>query len=312
MDGCVAERRSRIVCVGGANVDRKARAFETIRFRESNPVSVSRTGGGVAGNIAANLTQLGVHTTLLTVVGDDPEGVWLVEEMRRRGIDTESIVRLPGERTGSYTAVLDHTGEMALALADMHIFDRFGVEMLERRWDLLAASDAVVMDTNVSAELLSYAIERCGTERIPLCINPVSAIKAKKLPKRLSGVEMLAANRAEAEALTGVEIAAVDDAYRAAERLLAAGVGRAVVTMGAEGVVWADRSGSGRLRSPVVPVVDVTGAGDALMSGVIYGIARRAALEEACRWGVNAAALTVQSERTVTSISAEQIGANAI
>lgn len=303
-------RERRIVCIGGANIDTKARSLHPIRFQESNPVTVTRTSGGVARNIAENLAQLGAAASLMTIVGDDPEGQRLLDDCTRCGIDVGLSIVMPGESTGTYTVVLDQAGEMVVALAGMQIFDRFVSGMLASRWSAVAAAEWVMTDTNVTEEALRYAIERCREERLRLCINPVSAAKVKKLPRQLAGVALLVANRNEAEILTGVSIDSAEDALRASERLLRAGVKQAVVTMGKAGAVWANDGGDGHLLPRDVRVADVTGAGDALMSGVLYGLLRHESLETACRWGMNAAALTIQSDKTVAKLSAERIAEN--
>lgn len=300
-------RQPRIVCIGGANIDTKAKSLQPIRFQESNPVTVKRTSGGVARNIAENVAQLGAATSLLTIVGDDPDGKLLLDDCKRCGIDVGLSIVMPGEATGTYTAVLDHAGEMVVALAGMHIFDRFTIGMLASRWSAVAAADWVMADTNITEEALRYVIERCGQDQLPLCINPVSAVKVRKLPQQLAGVTLIVANRNEAEVLTGVGISGTEDAYRACERLLRAGVKQAVITMGQEGAVWSSGEGSGHHLPPIVQVADVTGAGDALMAGVLCGLLQHEPLETACRWGMSAAALTIQSDRTVAKLSAERV-----
>ena len=49
---------------------------------------------------------------------------------------------------------------------------------------------------------------------------------------------------------------------------------------------------------PALPATprDVTGAGDALVSGTLYGLSGGLALEDAARLGLAAAAITVESE----------------
>ena len=62
-----------IICIGGANVDRKFYAKHEIANGTSNPVKSSRTIGGVARNIAENLGRLGEKVELISVRGSDSE-----------------------------------------------------------------------------------------------------------------------------------------------------------------------------------------------------------------------------------------------
>lgn len=297
----------RIICVGGANVDRKAISDSTIVPGDSNPVRISIGFGGVARNIADNLVRLGVPTSLCTAVGDDPDGRRILEDLRRRGVGTDMLSVVPEASTGSYTALIDPEGELKVAFVDMEIMEHLTSELLDRYWHALAASEFVVIDANLPEETLRNVIRRCREQGVPLCVNPVSSVKMNRLPADLRGVRLLIANRNEAETYTGRSIRSADDAVRAAAALLRCGAGQVVITLGGEGLVWADETGSGHLLPPHARVVDVTGAGDALMAGVLFGLLDRQSLAEACRWGMRASARTIQSHGTVVDLDPDYV-----
>src|SRR3954466_3660607 len=104
-----------IVCIGGANLDRKLRPLSKLKMATSNPARQDESFGGVARNIAENLARLSAPVALLTVVGDDSSGRALLEHAENIGIDTRGTLRLSGTCSGTYTAVLDDHGEMMLA-----------------------------------------------------------------------------------------------------------------------------------------------------------------------------------------------------
>ena len=58
---------SRVICIGGAAVDRKYRALSSLRPATSNPVTSERSFGGVARNVAENTARLGTAAAALTV-----------------------------------------------------------------------------------------------------------------------------------------------------------------------------------------------------------------------------------------------------
>src|SRR5690606_24733751 len=62
-----------VVCIGGANVDRKFRMEKPAQMGTSNPASVTRSVGGVARNVAENLGRLGHRVKLMSIAGNDPE-----------------------------------------------------------------------------------------------------------------------------------------------------------------------------------------------------------------------------------------------
>ena len=57
-------------------------------------------------------------------------------------------------------------------------------------------------------------------------------------------------------------------------------------------------------------VINVNGAGDAFMAGIIYGLQQQFSLRNACQWGAAAAAFTVSSPDTVAeSLTSTQLQA---
>src|SRR5918993_2707283 len=110
---------SRVLCIGGAAVDRKYRALDSIRPGTSNPVRSERSFGGVARNVAENLARLGVATALVSLVGDDGAGRAIRAHLGRAGVDTRFVAVADGQATAEYLAVLPPSGELAFGLAEM-------------------------------------------------------------------------------------------------------------------------------------------------------------------------------------------------
>jgi D-beta-D-heptose 7-phosphate kinase/D-beta-D-heptose 1-phosphate adenosyltransferase len=62
-------------------------------------VSARRDRPGGAANSAVNVRSLGARVSLLSVIGDDPEGAILLDGLRRRDVETTQILTQPGRRT---------------------------------------------------------------------------------------------------------------------------------------------------------------------------------------------------------------------
>lgn len=304
---------ARVVCIGGANVDRKMRCLEPARWHTSNPVLVSESCGGVARNVAENLGRLGCHPLLLTAVGKDREGAWLLAETGAQGVETGQTLRVAGARTGSYTAVLEPSGELAIALNEMSVTEELTAEALATRWEPIAAAGLVFADTNLAEATLAYLIARCRDEGLRLVVDPVSAIKVARLPQRLDGVSMVLPDRLEAAALAGLPGTDAGAETREAWGVLAAGIQArgaqsVVISLGAAGLFYASPDATFQLPAFAGPVVDVTGAGDALAAGVLLGLLAGEPPEQCCRLGLAAAALTVRSAHSVApEMSAETL-----
>ncbi|MET3574434.1 PfkB family carbohydrate kinase [Bhargavaea ullalensis] len=296
----VLAEENRVTVIGGANVDRKFHLKAPVQAGTSNPATVSVSIGGVARNVAENLGRLGHPVSLLTVAGRDAD--WQrIEEASAGHIDLSHAALLPGRTTGSYSAVLNPDGEMAVALADMAVYDDLTPDYIDAHRAALAGSALIVIDLNCPADTVRHVQRIARENRIPLAVVPVSSPKMDRMPDSLDGVSWFICNRDEAETYTGIPVR--DDAsWREAVRiLLNKGCGSVAVTAGPGGVMAGEQGGEVR-RFPAVAdvrVEDVTGAGDAFVSGVLHGHLAGRPFEESIRLGLVNAAKTLGSLHTV-------------
>lgn len=303
----------RIACIGGISLDRKLRSVLGIRFGTSNPVSGTVAPGGVARNVAHGLARLGCSVSLYSSVGDDASGAGLLDELRADGVDVAGVKRSDRHPTASYTAVLEPDGRLAIGLADMEIFTSLDTTWADEIHAELAAADHWFVETNLPAATLERLLGEPPPD-VRVVADPVSVPKAKRLIPVLKAVHALFPDREEALAMAraggapaAVEMVSapsarrrlrevgheVDEVAGAAAALRDLGAGIVVVSLGAHGVYVDD--GARRDQVPAIPprrVADVTGAGDALVAGYLYGLACQA--PEPLRLGLAAASLAVE------------------
>ena len=331
---------ARVVCVGGAVVDRHLHLHAPPVAGTSNPARGSSSAGGVARNVAENLALLGVPVRLVSRVGDDEAGHGLVRGLAARGVEVSAVAVVPGEGTAQYVAVLDPDGELVLGVAAMDVLDGLTPADLDAAWPA-AASAWVLLDCNLPAAVLTAALRRAVADGTPVAVEAVSTPKVVRLAvgtaagtasgsaagppsgtpgtlagtPALAGIAVLFGNLAEAAALAAaLGLATGDDSVSAgdpgaggdgpapeglAAALVGAGARAVVLTLGARGAVVADGSGVRPLPARAVRVVDVTGAGDALVAATLAGLVAGADLDAAVRAGVEAATRTVQSPLSV-------------
>src|SRR4029450_5129112 len=121
---------------------------------------------------------------------------------------------------------------------------------------------------------------------LALVVNPAPA---RPLPAALPGAHaIIVANHGEARALTGET-----DPYLAARALADLNGAPAIVTLGAEGALVVDGNRALRIKAPPVEAIDTTGAGDAFVGAFVAELARGAAVSNAARFAVAAAAISV-------------------
>ncbi len=302
----------RIICFGGAAVDRKYTAHDAIRTGTSNPASGSSDFGGVAQNVAANLARLGVGTSLVSVVGDDSHGRSLIRHLGDLGIDAEGVRLVPECRTAEYVALLHPDRSLAVGMADMAIFDLLVLDDLSRALSRLGPADWIFADGNLPAKVLATLIEGTIRGSAKLAIDPVSAPKAERLPPNLSGIDLLFLNFDEAAAVLRVPVAGLSP-ESAVRQLRIRGAGEIALFLGARGLVVCDASDDvSYLASVPANVVDVTGAGDAAIAATLAWRLGGATSIAAARTGTLAAALTIEQEGSAhPGLSQELLAATA-
>lgn len=152
-----------VICIGGANVDRKFLMDRPAQMGTSNPASVSGSVGGVARNVAENLGRLGNSVKLLSIVGNDPE--WnLIEAASSPFMSTELTKAMDGLSTGTYTAILEPDGEMLLAMADMKIYDSLTPDHISKNDSTLLSAAFLVIDLNCPLKQWNM----CGSWHSPI------------------------------------------------------------------------------------------------------------------------------------------------
>ena len=296
-DQVTAGGAMRVACVGGLNRDIRARSNAPLERGTSTPGIVRRDTGGVAGNIARSLGRLGAGVTIFSVVGEDPAGVTIAADLRHDGVDTSHLRVTTAAPTSTYVALLDERGELVGAVADMSAMDQADAAWIAQIEQNLAAFDAWAVDANLPASALDRLLG--GRPFGPLVlVDPVSPAKAIRLRHLLPKIDVLTPDRSEAAALTGRDIEDRAGAHAAAAALVDAGATTVLLKLGSDGLVVGDATGTTHLAAiPPRRVVDVTGAGDALAAGYLYGSSIGAHNPE--RWGLAAASLTVEINRSV-------------
>lgn len=302
--GYIVTRSPYVTVVGGMNMDIGGRPYKKLVAKDSNPGAVRMSPGGVGRNIAHNMSLLGLDVRLLTAFGDDVYAQKLAAVCGELGIDISQSPVIPGGHTSTYLFVNDESGDMQLAVSDMDIYDHLTPQVLQSRRQLLDGSQVVVLDTNLPAETVAWVAENC---RAPIFADPVSSAKAEKLRPVLGRLHTLKPNRIEAELLSGVAISDDASLRRAADALLETGLHRVFISLGADGVFAADRSGQVlHLPAPEGNIVSTTGCGDSFMAALAWAYLQGSDLERSARAGLAASTITMASADTINPAMSEE------
>jgi pseudouridine kinase len=306
MNPLVSEFEGYVLVVGSAGIDVKGRPPAPFEVETFNLGRVRNSVGGVARNIAENLTRLEVQTILLSAVGEDAEGDRVLRESSATGINCDYVRRVPGARTGSNIALLREDGQLHIGISDFEIANAIDSDYILQHELLFAAAALVVIDATLSPDALDTLFEITTRYKLRVCADPTTPAFAGKLANYIPQLYLIVPNAAETRALCEIDITAAGEpeskralATTIAQDLLRRGAKIAVVTLGTRGLVYAHSSGSGFIRAANVEVTDPTGAGDAFSAGLIFGLLHEMELDDAMRLGATAAALTVTARETV-------------
>ena len=294
--GYILPEADQVVCIGGAAINRKYHAKEAIIGATSNPSTSSRNFGGVARNVAESLARLRANVKLISLLGDDEAGNAISRYMVGLGVDVSQTVVSKDAVTAEYVAILDDTNELHIAVASMDAFDGIDLKVLENVWPHVASSSWVFADCNLPQQTIHALLQRKGGAAFRLAVDTVSVPKAARLPADLTAIDVLFTNVDEARAILKTSDGSPVELAR---RLKEMGAGNVILTMGAEGHLLQTEEGTFETSSISTDPVDVTGAGDALMSGTIHGLMNGMAIEDAARIGVVLSSLTVEADLDV-------------
>jgi pseudouridine kinase len=292
-----------VVLIGSSCFDIKGTVPDAFHPGTSNPGRVRISLGGTARNIAENLARLDVPTRLLTAVGDDELGRQIVRRTRAAGVVLADDQLVISDRlsTGAYLALLEDDGQLIAGLDDTQVAHCITPRHVHGWRRYLREASLVVVDANLRPQTIGTVVRLCQRYGVGVCLDPVSVSLSARIAPYLDGAVLTTPNMREAAALAGRPVATYEDALLAARRLQDQGVGTVVVTMARAGAVYVDAEASGRVPALDARVVDATGAGDAMTSGVIFGMLNGFPLDEAVGFGAAMAALTMDTSQTVRS-----------
>ena len=290
----------RLLCIGDLNADVTITAPGGISVGSDTPGTVVMSGGGSAANVAARAAAAGLAARFAGVVGDDPLGDFLVDELAGHGVDVRAT-RRTGVASRAIAAIVEADGNRSMVSA-LDPATVLGADDIVLSWfhdvdwvHLTAYTYLQPAGRTTFAQLVA-TIESLS---IPWSVDPSSAemlasqCRRKDVATAFEGASILFPSDDEAGWLAGV-----DDPAAAAERLLDLSE-TVVVTCGADGAVIA-RRGVPTFHIPAAPtdLVNTLGCGDAFaggfLSGRVQGLDDRAA-------GAGAAAVAARAAQQASS-----------
>ena len=127
-------------------------------------------------------------------------------------------------------------------------------------------------------------------------MSTAKCLKIKDILDRFEGIKL---NKYEAETLSGIKIENLDDAKKSCEFFINKGIKNVFITLGGDGVYCANTDKAVHIPGVKINIINATGAGDAFMSGIMYGFMNDLDLEETAKFSVGASILALSHKNTI-------------
>ncbi|XP_063164288.1 uncharacterized protein LOC134500797 isoform X3 [Candoia aspera] len=324
----------RPVVIGGINIDiiAKARAATIKDGGQTNPSTVRQSFGGVGKNLADCLSRLGKVPVFISVMGKDEYSVSVLRHCRH--MDMRGVLRLKGHNTATYCAVITGSGELTFGLGDMDIHQQITEQYVSQFKENLCLAPIICIDGNVPVSTIEYICQIAREHHLAESWRGLTCISPNL--RELRAISQTLGNPVPTDLPSKLEDI-VETAIALAYPLLK-GLHYVVVTLGQHGVLLCGQSKGGSVslhpqtcyenaaeelcavHYPAVPVpieeiVNVSGAGDSLMAGIIAGLLSGEDAENCIRMGLLSASLSLRAYEPVspeinsTSVSLARIEA---
>lgn len=284
-----------IVCIGRSSIDLYSndigKPFEEIS-------GFSAYVGGCPTNISVGTRRLGLRSALLTGVGDDPVGDFILHFLKNEGVETSFVATKKGRRSSAVILGIEPPDKFPLVYyrdncADINIdIDDISKIPFGKCRAILVSGTGFSKEPSRSATL--YAAERAASEGVTVLLDvdyrpdqwPDLQTFGTTLRSVLSYVDIVigtseeikaAAYRGKGEArvahsqVSNYKVEA--DQNEAVELVLSKGPEIMVLKSGSDGsyIYQKDRAEPEHAPGFPVEVKNILGAGDAFASGFIYG-----------------------------------------
>ncbi|MFQ5856132.1 MAG: bifunctional heptose 7-phosphate kinase/heptose 1-phosphate adenyltransferase [Anaerolineae bacterium] len=301
-------------------IDRRLSEVSLETGLEAYQVVEVRCSPGAAGTVTSNLRSLGVHVTALGVIGNDGPGYELRGNLVERGVNIESLIVRDDLFTPTYTKPLMREPD-----GRQHEIQRLDIKnraplpeeveqaVISRLREFVPHVQGVIIADQVQERNCGVITDRVREEVIALAQAYSDKVLAVDSRERIGLFRDVIIKPNRREAVRAVypdrEADADETLLEACGAALHRRTGRPVfLTIGAEGILLFDAEGHRHI--PAVRVggpIDIVGAGDSVMAGLVSALCAGAEPAEAALVGNLAASITIQQIGTTGTASCRQV-----
>ena len=301
-------------------IDRRLSEVSLETGLEAYQVVDIRCSPGAAGTVTSNLRALGVQVTALGVIGEDGQGYELKRGLTGRGVDIEPLIERPNRFTPTYTKPLVRESDgREHEIQRLDIKNRTPLpteveeEVIARLRTLVPKVDAVVVADQVQERNCGVVTDQVRDEIGRLALAYPDKIFAADSRERIGLFQhvIVKPNRREATLAVRPDWAGEINSELTREsgaELFHRNHKPVFLTMGDQGILLFTEAGCRRI--PAVPVsgeIDIVGAGDSVMAGIVSALCSGAEPGEAALLGNLVASITIQQIGTTGTATPAQV-----
>lgn len=291
-----------IVVLGAVFVDIKGYPEGIYIPAGRNAGRVEQIYGGVSRNVTEDIANCELRPTFVSLVDDTAVGADVIRRLKNHKVDTQYMRQVP-DGMGTWLAVFDHEGDVVASISKrpnlmpiLSILEEKGDEIFSRADSIVIEVD---MDKAIVKKTLSLA-KKYGKPVYGVVANMSIGLERRDFLKELSA---FVCNIQEAGLLFCTDFSEntpQELVEMISQRVIQARIPKLVVTLGAQGAVYADCNGDkGYCPARTVEVKDTTGAGDSFCAGLSVGLTYGKSLKEACEIGTYLAASVIVTTENV-------------
>lgn len=291
-----------IVVIGAVFVDVKGYPEGAYIPGGRNAGTVEYTHGGVGRNVAEDIANVELRPTLVSLVDKTGAGGDVIKKLQDHKVNTKYMRATP-DGMGTWLAVFDSNGDVTASISKRPNLMPVADILEEYGDEIISGADSIILEIDMDKEIVkrTFALAKQYNKKVFAVVSNMSIALERR--DFFQSLDCFVCNRQEAgmmfyddyEDKTAQEMVEI-----IAERVSSARINSMIVTLGADGAVFASRDGQkGWCPARKVEVRDTTGAGDAFCAGAVIGMTHGKTMEEACRIGATLSASVITTSESV-------------
>ena len=283
--------KNKIVVIGSSNVDLLMKMDHLPEKGETvTNAEFFQVYGGKGANQAVAAARAGGNVAFVNCVGEDAYTPQMVQNYKDDGIDTSFVFHEKGLASGHALIMIGGEGMNYLSVAPGANY-LLTPAKIDEAIPIIDEAAMIVMQYEIPEETIKYVIDIANQKGIQVMWNcaPARAFDFSYIPK----INILVLNEVEAGFLAEMPVENESDAEKAAEKLVAKGVEKVIITLGSQGAFVVTKNEKVSVPSYKVEAVDTTAAGDTFCGAFAVALVEGKALKEALQFASAAAAISV-------------------